>query len=275
MDNKDETVIQEFGSEWVDFNYADIDKNKLKENYDEYFSVFPWDLISKESNGFDMGCGSGRWAQFVAPKVGHLTCIDPSKAIDVAKKNLSNFDNISFLNETTENCSLENASQDFGYSLGVLHHIPNTESALRDCARLLKQGAPILLYLYYNFEHKPLWFKALWKISDYIRKIVSALPLPVKKLVCHLIAYLIYFPLTRIALALEKFGLNVSNFPLSDYRNKPFYQSKNDALDRFGTRLEQRFSRTQIQEMLERTGFHKIEFSPHTPYWCCSAIKKS
>ena len=30
MDNKDETSIQEFESEWVDFNYAYIDKNKMK-----------------------------------------------------------------------------------------------------------------------------------------------------------------------------------------------------------------------------------------------------
>ena len=33
-----------------------------------------------------MGCGSGRWAQFVAPRVKKLFCIDPSEAINVAKK---------------------------------------------------------------------------------------------------------------------------------------------------------------------------------------------
>ena len=33
-----------------------------------------------------MGCGSGRWASLVAPRVGHLNCIDPSSAIDVAKR---------------------------------------------------------------------------------------------------------------------------------------------------------------------------------------------
>ena len=39
-----------------------------------------------------MGCGSGRWAQFVAPRVKQLICIDPSEAINVAKKNLDKFD---------------------------------------------------------------------------------------------------------------------------------------------------------------------------------------
>ena len=34
--------------------------------------------------GFDMDCGSGRWAKLMAPRVGHLDCIDPSTALEVA-----------------------------------------------------------------------------------------------------------------------------------------------------------------------------------------------
>ena len=79
--------------------------------------------------------------------------------------------------------------------------------------------------------------------------------------------------MTRIALVLENFGFNVNNIPLSDYRRKPFYQSKNDALDRFGTRLEQRFSKAEISEMLINAGCENIRFSNKTPYWCCVANK--
>jgi 2-polyprenyl-3-methyl-5-hydroxy-6-metoxy-1,4-benzoquinol methylase len=32
--------------------------------------------------------------------------------------------------------------------LGVLHHIPDTAAAMRDCVRKLKLGAPFLFYLY-------------------------------------------------------------------------------------------------------------------------------
>ena len=42
---------------------------------------------------------------------------------------------------------------------------------------------------------------------------------------------------------LEKFGIDVSSVPLNDYRKKSFYFMKTDALDRFGTRLEKRFSK--------------------------------
>jgi len=271
--NKDKTVIEDFGKEWSSFSYSKIDLLKLKENFDQYFSIFPWDLINNDSSGFDMGCGTGRWAQFVAPQVKKLYCVEPSRAIDVAKKNLKKFDNIDFLEETTETCSIKNNSQDFGYSLGVLHHIPNTKRAIFDCYLKLKKGAPFLLYLYYDFENKPIWFKLIWKVSDIFRKIISSLPFQIKKIICTFIAYIVYLPLSKISLLIEAFGADVSNIPLSEYRNKPFYQSKNDALDRFGTRLEQRFSKKEITEMLTDSGFKDIKFSSNAPYWCVVAIK--
>ena len=220
-----------------------------------------------------MGCGSGRWAQFVAPKVHALNCIEPSKAIDVAKVNLQKLDNVSFFHETTDSCSLNDQSQDFGYCLGVLHHIPDTKQALSDCARLLKKGAPFLLYLYYNLDNRPIWYRYTWKLSDFARNIISILPRTMKKAFCFLIAALIYLPLSRFALFVELLGLNVSNFLLSDYRNKPFYQMRNDALDRFGTRLEQRFSRQQIEDMLLESGFEDISFSEEMPFWTSISYK--
>ena len=274
MSNIDKKVIEEFGEEWTKFDYSHIDVKKLNENFNQYFSIFPWDKLPKNAVGFDMGCGTGRWAQFVAPKVKTLNCIEPSDAIDVAKKNLIKHKNVAFFRETTENCSLNLASQDFGYCLGVLHHIPDTQKALKDCTRLLKPGAPILLYLYYSFENKPIWFKFLWKVSDYIRKFISISPKPVKHFLAAFIALLVYFPLSRLAYILEKAGLNVENIPLADYRQKPFYQCKNDSLDRFGTRLEQRFSKSQITDMLTNAGCSGIQFSSSTPFWCCVAFKK-
>jgi 2-polyprenyl-3-methyl-5-hydroxy-6-metoxy-1,4-benzoquinol methylase len=43
---------------------------------------------------------------------------------------------------------------DFGYSLGVLHHIPDAQKALSDCVKKLKLGAPFLVYLYYSFDNR-------------------------------------------------------------------------------------------------------------------------
>ena len=52
--------------------------------------------MSKDAVGFDMGCGTGRWAQFVASKVKTLNCVEPSDAIYAAKKNIN--DSVRFAN---------------------------------------------------------------------------------------------------------------------------------------------------------------------------------
>lgn len=41
-----------------------------------------------------------------------------------------------------------------------------------------------------------------------------------------------------------------------------------DALDRFGTKLEQRFSHEQIKTMMEKAGLERVEFSTSVPFWC-------
>lgn len=271
--NRDVSVIKGFGEEWSFYNYHSLSDSQLRKNFDEYFRVFPWAKLRPNAVGFDMGCGSGRWAKFVAPKVEWLNCVDPSDALDVARNNLEGIDNVSFLKETTEDCSILPCSQDFGYSLGVLHHIPDPLSALKDCSRLLKPGAPFLVYLYYNFENRPVWFKGLWKISDTIRRVICHIPFPLRTWICLMIAYFVYYPFIYLSRFFELFGCNVENFPLSEYRKKPLYQAKNDALDRFGTRLEYRFSKRDIYQMMTEAGFDDIIFSDDAPFWCCCGIR--
>ena len=101
------------------------------------------------------GCGSGRWAKLVAPRVGKLHLIDPSEALEIARKNLRNSENCEFHKNNVESIPLNDNSQDFGYSPGVLHHIPDTENGLKPCVDKLKKNAPFLLYLYYRFDNRP------------------------------------------------------------------------------------------------------------------------
>ncbi len=275
MKNQDKNTVEGFGDEWSRFDQSDLPEDEQKLLFDEYFSVFPWENISKESVGFDLGCGSGRWAKSVAPKVKKLICIDPSSALDIAKKNLSNFDNCEFQSTTVDDISIDNNSMDFGYSLGVLHHVPNTEMGIKQCVEKLKKGAPLLLYLYYRFDNRPFWFRFIWSISDLLRKIISKMPYGLRYIFSQIIAVAIYFPLARSSFYMEKLNLNVSNFPLSSYKNLSFYTMRTDALDRFGTRLEQRFTRDEIKIMMENAGLENIKFSNSKPYWVAVGYKIS
>ena len=49
---------------------------------------------------------------------------------------------------------------------------------------------------------------------------------------------------------------------------------RTDALDRFGTRLEQRFSKEQIKNMMQKSVLEDIYFSDNFPFWCAVGTKK-
>jgi ubiquinone/menaquinone biosynthesis C-methylase UbiE len=274
MTNIDAQVVADFGNEWGHYTQEKLSEEIARQAFAQYFAIFPFAALPAGSAGFDMGCGSGRWARFVAPRVGTLNCIDPSpKALAVARANLSTFSNVKFECASVDAVTLPSASQDFGYCLGVLHHVPDTFAGIRACAGLLKPGAPFLLYLYYNFENRPALFRLLWSASDLLRRAISKLPFAAKKWVTGTIAICLYYPLAHFSSVLERFGMNVGSFPLSDYRNKSLYVMKTDALDRFGTRLEKRFSRHEIAEMLATAGFNRISFSPAAPFWVSISYK--
>jgi SAM-dependent methyltransferase len=159
-------------------------------------------------------------------------------------------------------------SMDFGYSLGVLHHLPDPERGLKACTAKLKRGAPFLLYLYYAFDNRPVWFRFLWRLSNAARLIIARLPARLRTFVADVTAALCYWPLARTALLLERSGCDVSAFPLAFYRTLSFYTMRTDALDRFGTGVEHRFTRQQIARMMSEAGLTNISFSERAPFWC-------
>lgn len=273
-ENIDVQVVSDFGAEWERFDQSSLSGKDHSEIFKNYFNVFPLQELDSNSIGADIGCGSGRWASIISPLTGHLHLVDASAdALAVAKKNLSGRKNVSYHNYSVDELPFEESSLDFAYSLGVLHHVPNTRQAIASIFTVLKPGAPFLLYLYYAFDQRPWWFRAIWKLSDMLRKVIYPLPVTVKNLICDIIALGVYWPLARTARILDYLGILTSSWPLSYYRTKSFYVMRTDALDRFGTRLEQRFSRLEIKEMLESAGFKDIVFSDSQPYWCAIGIK--
>jgi SAM-dependent methyltransferase len=271
--NIDLKTVEGFGEEWDSYDQSGLEPDEHHGIFMAYFSLFPFGELA-EASGFDLGCGSGRWAALVAPKVGRLHCIDPAeKALDVSRRRLAGFSNVEFHLAGVDDIPLSDDSQDFGYSLGVLHHIPDTERAMASCVRKLKKNAPFLVYLYYSMDNKPAWFRAIWKTTDVARRLISRLPFRARRAVATGIAAGIYYPLARSALLSEKIGLPVSNIPLSAYRDKSFYTMRTDALDRFGTRLEQRFSKQEIEVMMRRCGLTDVRFSEEVPYWVACGRK--
>ena len=147
--------------------------------------------------------------------------------------------------------------------------------APKNVARSIRPGGVFLCYLYYNLENKPAYYKLIFKGVNVVRQIISASPQSVRRLSATIFAALVYWPLARLSKVLSKFGRDTSNLPLRHYADMPFVMLANDALDRFGTSLEQRFSKAEIIEMLRAADFDlaTLKFSDKEPFWTFS-IKK-
>ena len=273
--NLDHRVVKSFGEEWSRFDNQRLEVDELEEMFSCYTSVFPWEDLPDGSEGFDAGCGSGRWARFFAPRVGRLHCIDASEAaLEVARTTLASETNVEFRHEALSSIGLEDASCDFGYALGVLHHIPDTERAVAACAAKLKPGAPFLVYLYYDLEDRAWLNRLLLRAVTVVRFVVSRLPSKARSLVAEILAAVVYWPLARMARLVELAGRDPAIFPLFHYRHRSFYVMRNDALDRFGTRLEKRYSREGVRQLLEGAGFEKVVFSEGPPWWVAVARRQ-
>ncbi len=267
-------TVRSFGHQWSRFDQAPLSDEEIRARFDEYFRIFPWDTLASDASGVDIGCGSGRWARFVAMRVGELHCVDASdEALRVAENNLHAFSNIEFHRASVGDLPFEDGSLDFAYSLGVLHHVPDTAAALEAIVRVLKKDAPLLLYLYYAFDNRPLWYRSLWKITDAARRVIIRLPRPVKSLLCETLALFVYWPLARSARLFNAMGCDVSTFPLALYRDRSIYSMRTDSRDRFGTPLEKRFRADEIRQLMLEAGLEDIHFSNSPPYWCAVGKK--
>lgn len=268
--------MEGFGDEWSRFDQSRVPQAELRRRFEEYFRVFPWDRLPPGAVGFDLGCGSGRWAAFVAERVGALHCVDASAAaLDVARRTLARFSNCIMHLASVDALPFPDGSMDFGYSLGVLHHVPDTAAGIRDCVAKLKPGAPFLVYLYYAFDNRPAWYRTLWRATDRARRVISRLPVRARAMAADLIAATVYWPLARTARVATRVGLRVETLPLYYYRDTSFETMRTDALDRFGTRLERRFTAVEIRDMMSAAGLEEIALHDGAPYWCAVGIKRA
>jgi ubiquinone/menaquinone biosynthesis C-methylase UbiE len=273
--NLDPATVAGFGEEWQTFDQSGSSGAELDALFEHYFAIFPWSSLPAAAVGADLGCGSGRWAARVARRVGTLHCVDASgQALAVARRNLAGLPNCVFHRAAVDAVPIPAASLDFAYSLGVLHHVPDTAGALQACARLLKPGAPLLVYLYYAFDNRPGWYRALWRATDVARRFVSRSPHRVKLAMTSAIAVAVYLPLARAARAAAALRLPFAgDMPLAYYAERSLYTMRNDAYDRFGTRVEQRFTRHEIREMMSAAGLSHVRFSESPPFWCAAGFR--
>jgi SAM-dependent methyltransferase len=267
-ENLDKLTVSSFGEEWKSFH--EFSERDLKRIGDSYFDIVPPEILGKDLIAVDFGCGSGRWTKYIHDKFGAIAAVDPSEAIFSASKLLQDTDNTFLYKASIDKLPFPDNYFDFGFSLGVLHHIPDTPKAMKDCVAKIKPGGYFLIYLYYKLDNRGWFFKLLFNASNLLRRGISKMPGKLKRFTCDVLAVFLYMPFVGFARLLRWLGVSSrirSKIPLNIYEKASFYIIRNDSLDRFGTPLEQRFSRVEIQQMMENSGITQIRFSENLPYW--------
>lgn len=271
--NIDAATVEAFGQEWERF--GQFEAAEIEAIGNEYFDLFAETDWAHISTALDVGCGSGRWSRYLATRVSHVEAIDPSEAWMIAQENCSDLEHVRVTKASATAIPFPDASFDLVICLGVLHHIPDTRQALKQVCKAVKPGGRLLLYLYYNLEQRSGFTKAILAVVNGLRRGISRLPRGPRNATCDILAVLIYWPLVTAARLGARLGLSVARWPLSYYCNKSWHVIRNDARDRFGTPLEQRFSRAEIAEMLKDAGMQAPVFSENAPFWHCTSQKTS
>jgi SAM-dependent methyltransferase len=153
-----------FGYQWQRFQKTQLDredKNISEGDFSEKTGLHPQDLKGKLV--LDVGCGMGRFAEVVTRWGARVVGIDLSAAAEVAAKNLSDREFIAFQADVF---SLPFASESFDciYSMGVLHHTPDCEKAVKVLPQFLKPGGTLAVWLYSGYNK---WYR----FSDQYRKV--------------------------------------------------------------------------------------------------------
>ena len=152
-----------FGFQWHRYQKTQLDHDELRESERNFLAksaLRPEDLKGKLV--LDVGCGMGRFAEVATRWGARVVGVDLSAAAEVAAKNLADRDFVAFQADVF---ALPFAPESFDviYSIGVLHHTPDCEAAVKALDKYLKPGGLLVVWLYSGYNK---WYR----FSDFWRR---------------------------------------------------------------------------------------------------------
>lgn len=145
----DQAYAVSFGYQWGVFRTTQLDRkagDESEQTFQEKTGIDPSTLAGKTV--LDVGCGMGRFAEVCARHGARVIGVDLSTAVEIAAENLSPYPDCAVLQADIFNLPLAADTFDVIYSIGVLHHTPDTKEAFLRLPRLLAQGGEIAIWVY-------------------------------------------------------------------------------------------------------------------------------
>lgn len=94
----------------------------------------------------DLGCGTGKITELIAPFVGRVIAIDDSAAmLAAARRRLSALENVEIRSGALESVPLDDGSVDVALVFLALHYVAEPEKAIAEAARVLRRGGRLVV----------------------------------------------------------------------------------------------------------------------------------
>jgi SAM-dependent methyltransferase len=167
-----------FGFQWLKHDKTQLDNESSRRSEKDFISrtrFRPEDLAGKLV--LDVGCGMGRYAEVATKWGARVVGIDLSQAVEAARRNLADRDATIFQADAFR-LPFAPESFDYIYSLGVLHHTPDCEAAVKNLPRFLKPGGELAVWLYSGYNP---WYR----FSDFYRKLTRRMSPRVLHTLCY------------------------------------------------------------------------------------------
>lgn len=174
-----EQYVGNFGFEWTVHRQTQLDSGTARDSEAAFAEKTGWtpaDLRGKLV--LDAGCGMGRFADVASRWGATVVGVDLSRAVDSAQQNLG-ARGVHLAQASIFELPFADATFDFVYSLGVLHHTPNTREAFDRLPRLLKPGGSIAVWLYSAYNERE------YRGSDRWRRLTTRLDDRLLHRLCH------------------------------------------------------------------------------------------
>jgi SAM-dependent methyltransferase len=160
-----------FGRQWHWFRTVQLDShNGTHRSATEFGATTGWttaDLAGQRV--LDAGVGAGRYAECAADQGAEVFGVDLTEAVDAAFANLGGRSNVHLAQADIFALPFRPGTFDRAYSIGVLHHTPDTELAFARVATAVREGGQMAVYLYARYGPTA-------RASDAIRRVTTRLP---------------------------------------------------------------------------------------------------
>lgn len=161
-----EAYSASFGYQWNRFSRSQLDNDQRDESARTF--TYKTGLTRENVAGrliLDVGCGMGRFTDIVASWGGRVVGVDLSSAVEAAHENLQRHPDAVVLQADVFALPFAPSTFDLIFSIGVLHHTPDTRAAFQRLPPLLNPGGTIAIWVYATRQPGALTSRAIRRFT--------------------------------------------------------------------------------------------------------------